>query len=182
MKSPKRSEISAKVIRELQFWSLLQLGVYVLVFSTLGTTAHGWRTMLFYWIAPCIVGYGPINYFRNAEHADCELRHITFNPLHNTRTVESNRIVRWFLWETNFHAEHHAYPMVPFYNLPVLHELLNVRIKHNECKSFTAQNWNMIKVSGWIDKQNLGNIYPNKLASRKYDKLASSYYSMASNK
>jgi fatty acid desaturase len=68
--------------------------------------------------------------------------------------VESNRIIRWLLWETNFHCEHHAYPMVPFYNLSVLHDLLDPYIKHNDCKTFTGQNWQMIKPGGWIDKQN----------------------------
>jgi fatty acid desaturase len=153
MKSPKREELNPSIIRELQVWSLFQLGAYIAIFSTFGTTVKDLQFLIFYWIAPCIIGYGPINYFRNAEHADCDLRHVTPNQLHNTRTVESNRFVRWLLWETNFHAEHHAYPMVPFYNLPALHKLLDAHIKHNECKTFTAQNWNMVMEGGWIDKQ-----------------------------
>ncbi|KAL9179863.1 hypothetical protein ACHAXT_007833 [Thalassiosira profunda] len=154
MTSPRREEISEKVRSEIQFWSALQLAVYAALFSTVGQAAEGWKAMLFWWIVPNIVGYGPINYCRNAEHADCDL---SPNQLHNTRTVESSFWMReccWLLWETNFHAEHHAYPAVPFYNLPKLHELLDPHIKHNNCKTFRAQQLEMMKLGGWIDKQN----------------------------
>lgn len=146
----RREDIEKNVLRDLQFWCLLQLTVYIVIFSSLGNTIGGLRSLVFWWIAPCILGYAPINFFRNAEHADCDF---TNNQLHNTRTVESNCVFRWLLWETNFHAEHHTYPMVPFFNLPVLHEMMNDHIKHNEYKSFIGQNWQMIKPRGWIDEQ-----------------------------
>lgn len=146
----KREDIDKHVINDLQFWCLVQLTVYIVIFSKLGNTMEGLRSLLFWWIAPCLLGYAPINFFRNAEHADCDF---TNNQLHNTRTVESIFFIRWLLWETNFHAEHHAYPMVPFFNLPVIHEMLNDHIKHNETKSFTVQNWKMIRPRGWIDQQ-----------------------------
>ncbi|CAJ1954869.1 unnamed protein product [Cylindrotheca closterium] len=149
MKSPAREDFSHSVVAELQFFSLLQLGVYVAIFTTYGNNLENIMTLCFWWILPCVIGYAPINFFRNAEHAECD--HVT-NQLQNTRTVESNVVIRWLLWETNFHAEHHAYPMVPFFNLPVLHELLDSHIKHNEIKSFTAQNWQMIRAGGWIDQ------------------------------
>jgi fatty acid desaturase len=151
MQSPKRDELDPSVVSDLQLYSLLQLGVYVVIFTTFGTTLEGMKSLVFWWMAPCVIGYAPIHFIRNAEHADCDL---VPNQLHNTRTVESNRIIRWLLWETNFHCEHHAYPMVPFYNLSVLHDLLDPYIKHNDCKTFTGQNWQMIKPGGWIDKQN----------------------------
>ncbi|KAL3944370.1 MAG: hypothetical protein SGBAC_001574 [Bacillariaceae sp.] len=151
MKSPKREEFSSSVVSELQVFSLLQLGIYIVIFTTYGSTLEGIKALCFWWIAPCIIGYCPIHFIRNAEHADCD--RVT-NQLHSTRTVESTFIMRWLLWETNFHAEHHAYPMVPFFNLPVLHDLLDEHIKHNELKSFIAQNWHMIRPGGWIDKQN----------------------------
>jgi len=151
MKSPTRDEFPSSVVSELQFWSLLQLGVYVTIFSTYGNNLENLKALCFWWIAPNLIGYAPINFIRNAEHADCD--RVT-NQLHATRTVESVFFLRWLLWETNFHAEHHAYPMVPFFNLPVLHDLLDEHIKHNEIKSFTVQNWTMVRPGGWIDKQN----------------------------
>jgi fatty acid desaturase len=38
-----------------------------------------------------------------------------------------NPVSRWLYWNMNYHVEHHMYPMVPYYNLPRLHEL----IKHD---------------------------------------------------
>ncbi|CAJ1940096.1 unnamed protein product [Cylindrotheca closterium] len=151
MKSPTPEEFSSSVVSELQFFSILQLAVYVTIFSTYGNNLDNFKTLCFWWTAPCVIGYAPINFIRNAEHSDCD--RVT-NQLHATRTVESTFFLRWLLWETNFHAEHHAYPMVPFFNLPVLHDLLDDHIKHNEIKSFTLQNWAMIRPGGWIDVQN----------------------------
>lgn len=153
MKCDAYEVIDATSLRDLQTWSLLQLSIYVAIFSTIGSTAEGLKGLVFWWIAPCILGYAPINFVRNAEHADCDRIQ---NQLLNTRTVESNRLMRWVLWETNYHAEHHAYPAVPFYNLPILHELLKDHIKHKECRTFSSQNWNMLKKNGWIDQQKAG--------------------------
>ncbi|RAP73841.1 fatty acid desaturase [Paenibacillus montanisoli] len=38
------------------------------------------------------------------------------------RTFYTNPILRFLYTNMNYHAEHHMFPMVPFYNLPALHE------------------------------------------------------------
>jgi fatty acid desaturase len=40
----------------------------------------------------------------------------------NTRTVYMNPVLRFLYWNMNYHVEHHMFPMVPYYALPVLHE------------------------------------------------------------
>lgn len=40
----------------------------------------------------------------------------------NCRTVYMNRINRYLYWNMNYHVEHHMYPLVPYHNLPRLHE------------------------------------------------------------
>jgi fatty acid desaturase len=45
----------------------------------------------------------------------------------NSRTVYMNPISRWLYWNMNYHVEHHMFPMVPYYNLPALHDA----IKHD---------------------------------------------------
>ncbi|MFT5272273.1 MAG: fatty acid desaturase [bacterium] len=45
----------------------------------------------------------------------------------NTRTVLMNPISRFIYLNMNYHVEHHMFTMVPYYNLPKLHEL----IKHD---------------------------------------------------
>ncbi|MCS7061049.1 MAG: fatty acid desaturase [Anaerolineae bacterium] len=42
----------------------------------------------------------------------------------NTRTVLMNPINRYLYWNMGYHIEHHMFPMVPYYNLPKLHELV----------------------------------------------------------
>ena len=40
-----------------------------------------------------------------------------------TRTVVSNPVFRWFWWNMNYHSEHHAWPGIPWHQLPEAHEL-----------------------------------------------------------
>jgi fatty acid desaturase len=42
----------------------------------------------------------------------------------NSRTVHINPISRFIYWNMNYHVEHHMFPMVPYYALPKLHELI----------------------------------------------------------
>ena len=42
----------------------------------------------------------------------------------NTRTVYMNPVNRYLYWNMGYHVEHHMFPMVPYHNLPKLHELV----------------------------------------------------------
>ncbi len=42
----------------------------------------------------------------------------------NCRTVYMNPIHRYLYWNMNYHVEHHMFPLVPYHNLPRLHELV----------------------------------------------------------
>lgn len=42
----------------------------------------------------------------------------------NTRTILLNPVLSWLYVKLEFHQEHHMFPMVPWYNLPALHELI----------------------------------------------------------
>jgi fatty acid desaturase len=150
-----KTDVYAPVhVEDLKKTARIQLLVYIMVFAIFGRTKEGLQAIFFWWIVPVIIGYCPINYVRNAEHADCEVNET--NMLRNTRTVESNPLIRQLLWNTNYHVEHHCYPMVPFFNLPKLHELMNDHAVHNEYKHFTTQNWAYVRPGGWIDQQNSG--------------------------
>ena len=45
----------------------------------------------------------------------------------NSRTVYMTPISRFIYWNMNFHVEHHMFPMVPYHQLPALHDA----IKHD---------------------------------------------------
>jgi fatty acid desaturase len=40
----------------------------------------------------------------------------------NSRTVCMNPVLRFIYWNMNYHVEHHMFPMVPYHQLPALHE------------------------------------------------------------
>ena len=42
----------------------------------------------------------------------------------NCRTVYMNVIHRYLYWNMNYHVEHHMFPLVPYHNLPELHEAI----------------------------------------------------------
>jgi fatty acid desaturase len=50
----------------------------------------------------------------------------------NTRTVMMNPISRFIYLNMNYHLEHHMFTMVPYYNLPKLHELVKHDLPRSE--------------------------------------------------
>jgi len=52
------------------------------------------------------------------------------DQVERTRTVLSNAVVRWWMWNMPYHAEHHAHPGVPFHAVPALHRELAQGLPH----------------------------------------------------
>lgn len=48
--------------------------------------------------------------------------------LQRTRSMQAAPILRFFLWNMPWHAEHHAWPAVPFWRMPELHTLVADRL------------------------------------------------------
>ena len=48
--------------------------------------------------------------------------------LQRTRTLYTSRWMCLLMWNMPYHAEHHAYPAIPWHNLPALHELWKDRV------------------------------------------------------
>ena len=141
-----------EVLLDLQRTAQLQLIVYFGIAITFGMSPKGRVSVVFYWLLPTVIGFIPINYVRNAEHGACEVS-IEMNCLRNTRSVKSNFIIRHLMWNMNLHAEHHLYPMIPFFNLPKLSYLLQQSLKHNDLLTFTQINYEYIRRGGWVDLQ-----------------------------
>jgi fatty acid desaturase len=49
--------------------------------------------------------------------------------LANSRTTLTNAAVRFIAWNMPYHAEHHAFPSLPFHALPAAHRLLRDDLK-----------------------------------------------------
>jgi len=52
--------------------------------------------------------------------------------LARTRTMQTWPFFSWWLWNMNFHAEHHAWPAVPWYRLPALHQEVDEHLDATE--------------------------------------------------
>jgi fatty acid desaturase len=76
---------------------------------------------LTYWVLPVLAGQPFLRVYLLAEHSLCPL---VPDMLANSRTTTSNAIVRFFAWNMPYHAEHHAFPSVPFHALPNLHRVI----------------------------------------------------------
>jgi fatty acid desaturase len=94
--------------------------VIALVSFDLGSTA-----VLNYWLIPLALGQPALRAFLMAEHTGCPL---VPDMLQNSRTTKSNPMLRWLAWNMNYHAEHHAYPALPFHALPKAHRLIRDKI------------------------------------------------------
>jgi fatty acid desaturase len=92
-------------------------GYAALVLLSLGA---GSALLLWTWVLPLATGAPFLRAYLLAEHGRCP--HVA-DMLRNSRTTVTNRAVRWLAWNMPYHAEHHAYPAVPFHKLPMLHEI-----------------------------------------------------------
>lgn len=105
-----------KVIFRARIYLLIYAGVFALAIwqrSILPLMFIGLPTLYGAWLMP-IYGY--------TQHAGLD-ENILDHRL-NCRTVKMNFINRYLYWNMNYHVEHHMFPLVPYYNLPRLHEIV----------------------------------------------------------
>ena len=113
----------AKVITEAR-WFLV---IYALLVA--GSALLQSPALLWIWIVPALLGQPFLRAYLLAEHTRCP--HVA-NMLENTRTTFTTGIVRFVAWNMPYHAEHHAYPAVPFHKLPEFHALIERHLKETE--------------------------------------------------
>ena len=81
------------------------------------------------WFMGQLVGSAITASYTAAEHNGLDHEG---NILERTRSLRAHPLVRWFMWNMPYHAEHHAYPAVPFYALPQLHQHLEEDLVHKD--------------------------------------------------
>ena len=81
--------------------------------------------LLCLWLAPVLLGQPFLRLYLLAEHTGCPL---VANMLENSRTTRSLAPIRRLAWNMPYHAEHHAYPALPFHALPAAHRVLKAEI------------------------------------------------------
>ena len=92
--------------------------------------------LIYFWLLPILLGQPFLRIYLSAEHGRCP--HVA-NMFENTRTTITNSVVRWLAWNMPYHAEHHAYPAVPFHKLPEFHEVAKRHLKITE-NGYTANS------------------------------------------
>ena len=109
------------IVREARCYLMFYALVVIVSISTRSMAA------VWLWAVPMMVGQFFLRPYLLAEHTGCGHSR---DMLENTRTTFTNAVVRRFAWNMPYHAEHHAYPAVPFYALPRLHARLAGHIVH----------------------------------------------------
>jgi fatty acid desaturase len=106
-----------------------RLTLLALLLVVVGSVAFSSTVLLWTWIVPVLIGQPFLRAYLLAEHARCP--HVA-NMLENTRTTFTIALVRAIAWNMPYHAEHHAYPAVPFHQLPRFHEIVRAHLKTTE--------------------------------------------------
>jgi len=107
--------------------------LFVLIYLALiyFSVATGSTTLLFYWVIPTIIGQPFLRFYLLAEHTGCQLGN---NMIANSRTTKTYGFYRKLAWNMPLHAEHHAWPSVPFHHLPLVHSLIKgVSLSESGC-------------------------------------------------
>ena len=81
------------------------------------------------WVIPMIIGQPFLRLFLLAEHSFCDL---TTDMTKNSRSTKTNFLVRFFMWNMNYHTEHHSTPAIPFHKLQENQKKIEHRIKYKE--------------------------------------------------
>ena len=102
--------------------------------------------LIYIWVLPILLGQPFLRLYLLAEHGHCP--HVA-NMFENTRTTFTSKLVRNLAWNMPFHAEHHAFPTVPFYLLPNLHEKTR---KHLQVTEDGYRRFNNQYVAGFTEK------------------------------
>ena len=127
--------VPARARRRVRAEALVFLALYAVALVGL------WSVLLWCWLIPLLIGGPFLRAYLLAEHALCP--HVA-DMLANTRTTFTNRAVRWLAWNMPYHAEHHAYPAVPFHKLPDFHRLTRDHLQQTE-RGYTRFNMRYLK-------------------------------------
>ncbi len=94
--------------------------------ALVGSIAAGSAVLLWYWVIPVLLGQPMLRLYLLAEHSACPR---SADMLENSRTTYTNAAVRSLVWNMPFHAEHHAWPSIPFHALPQTNAIIRHRLR-----------------------------------------------------
>lgn len=104
-----------------------QARTYGVVYALAIAAACYWLPQAIWLLPSLVIGHAALALYLASEHTGLPTKGSIFD---RTRTTFTNRIVMFFMWNMPYHAEHHAYPSVPFHRLPELHQLARDELVH----------------------------------------------------
>jgi len=107
------------MVREARIVLLVYTGIVT------GSLVMGTWAAALYWLGPVVLGQPALRLYLLAEHTGCPL---VPDMLRNSRTTHTTWLMRRLAWNMPYHAEHHAYPALPFHALAAAHELLRDKV------------------------------------------------------
>jgi fatty acid desaturase len=109
---------------EVHRWGRLLLAFYAALI--VGSILLGTTVVLWVWFIPLLIGLPLLRLYLVCEHTLCPNNDDGFA---NTRTTTSLLFVRFLMWNLPYHAEHHLFPGISFWNLPEAHRHLKPHLK-----------------------------------------------------
>jgi fatty acid desaturase len=119
--------VPAKGHRKVRSEARIMIAVYAFMIAV--SVYLQTAVLVYIWVLPAILGQPFLRIYLLAEHGRCPY---VANMLENSRTTTTTWLVRKLAWNMPYHAEHHAYPSVPFYRLPEFHALIENELKQTE--------------------------------------------------
>jgi len=103
-------------------------GYLALLVASLLRPATIGAPLWYYWIVPHMLGAGHLRYYQTAEHRSCHQAPYTEGTAWaNSRTSSTNWLYARLAWNMPYHSEHHAWPNIPFHQLPAVSKAIEER-------------------------------------------------------
>ncbi len=126
------SYISRHNIKNMVFEARIFFIIYLILLLVSFNQKNG--ILLYAWVIPMVLGQPFLRLFLIAEHGLCDL---TTNMTKNSRTTKTNFLVNFFMWNMNYHSEHHFSPAIPFHKLQEYQKKNKHKFKYKELGYFT---------------------------------------------
>jgi MocE subfamily Rieske [2Fe-2S] domain protein len=119
------SESEKEFVPDLEYSGVyVRARIYLVIYALIVGAAAYYQTILplMFVGLPNLYGSWLMNIYSLTQHAG--LAENVLDHRLNCRTVYMNPVNRFLYWNMNYHLEHHMFPLVPYHNLPRLHELV----------------------------------------------------------
>lgn len=130
------AKTGAAVVRSVR----LQLATYAAGIAL--SIALGAPYFVLYWLLPVALAQPLLRAILLCEHTGCSEDDDAYR---NTRTTHTVLPVRFLMWQMPFHAEHHAYPALPFFVLADVHERLAPHLRHIGAKGYSGVHRELLR-------------------------------------